>query len=84
MDGSLYSCEMPFDPDQASVCHASTAAVSIHCVYIHIDERGFLVAQQKWTCPFHEVCFVLFFSSLFSSVMRDNIAHAAVRGSIDG
>ena len=50
MDGSLYSCEMRFDPDHASVRHAS-AAVSIQCVYIHVDERGSLVAQQKWTCP---------------------------------
>ncbi len=67
MDGSLYSCEMRFDPDHASVRHASmaAAAVSIHCVYIHIDERGSLVAQQKWTCPFHEVCFVLFFPLSF-------------------
>ena len=37
MDGSLYLCKMRFDPDHASVRHASTAAavVSIHCVYIH-------------------------------------------------
>ena len=72
MDGSLYSCEMRFDPDHASVRHASTAAaaVSIHCVYIPVDERGSLVAQQKWTCPFREVCFVLFFLSLFLGYVR--------------
>ncbi len=41
------------------------SAVSIHCVYIHIDERGSLVAQQKWTCPFREVRSVLFFPLSF-------------------
>ena len=41
MDGSLYSCEMRFDPDHASVRHASAAAaVSIHCVYIHTYRRA--------------------------------------------
>ncbi len=30
MDGSLYLCEMPFDPDHASACHASTAAASVN------------------------------------------------------
>ena len=38
--------------------------------YIHVDERGSLVAQQKWTCPFREVCFVLFFLSLFLGYVR--------------
>ncbi len=54
----------------AAAAAAAAAPVSIHCVYIHIDERGFLVAQQKWTCPFRKVCFVLFFLSLFLGYVR--------------
>ena len=77
MDGSLYSCEMRFDPDHASVRHASTeaAAVSIHYVYIRIDERGSLVAQQKWTCPFREVCFILLFFPLSFPRSCEIISH---------
>ena len=49
--------------------------------YIHIDERGSLVAQQKWTCTFREVCFVLFFPLSFPRLC-EIISHvlAAVRG----
>ena len=49
MDGSLYSCEMRFDPDHASVCHALTAAavVSIHCVYIHNRRARLSCCQTK-------------------------------------
>ncbi len=39
--------------------------------YIHTYRRaGFLVAQRKWTCPFREVCFVLFFLFLFLGYVR--------------
>ena len=40
MDSSLYSCEMRFDPDHASVRHASAAAVSIDCVYVRTYRRA--------------------------------------------
>ena len=53
MDGSLYSCEMRFDPHHASVRHASTAAaaVSIQCVYIHIRRARLSCCPTKVDLP---------------------------------
>ena len=83
MDGSLYSCEMRFDPDHASVRHASTAAaVSIHCVYIHTYRRARLsCCSTKVDLPVSRSLFRPFFPLSFPRLC-EIISHvlAAVRG----
>ena len=85
MDGSLYSCEMRFDPDHASVRHASTAvaaAVSIHCVYIHTYRRARLsCCSTKVDLPVSRSLLRPFFPLSFPRLC-EIISHvlAAVRG----
>ena len=64
MEGSLYSCEMPFDPDHASVRHASTAAASIVYTYIWTS-KAFLLLNKSGLARFAK--FASSFSSSLSS-----------------
>ena len=61
MDGSLYSCKMRFDPD-----HASAAAVSIQCVYIHIRRARLSCCPTKVDLPVSRSLLRPFFPLSFS------------------